>query len=74
MTIPRWPLTPEVRIDPPYVAVDVRWEYQEVIREIADGIMSEAELNTLGAQRWELVGVVSAGTRVHFYFKRELGL
>jgi hypothetical protein len=44
-----------------------------VIRESAEGMMSEAELNALGAQRWELVGVVSAGIRVHFYFKREQG-
>jgi hypothetical protein len=67
-------MTPEARIDPPHVSVEVRWEYREVRREIAEGIMSEAELNALGAQRWELVGVVSAGSRVHFYFKREQGL
>lgn len=74
MTIPGWPRIAEARIDPPHVAIELRWEYKEVIREIADGIMSEAELNALGAERWELVGVVPAGARVHFYFKREQGL
>jgi hypothetical protein len=33
--------------------------------------LSEAELDALGAERWELVGIVPAGAEVHFYFKRE---
>jgi len=36
--------------------------------------MSEDELNALGAERWELVGIVPAGGEVRFYFKRERGL
>jgi hypothetical protein len=53
------------------VAVEPRWEYQAVVREITTGLLSEAELNQLGAEHWELVGVVPAGAQVHFYFKRE---
>jgi hypothetical protein len=41
---------------------------------VPEGIISEAELNALGAERWELVGIVPTGTRVHFYFKREQGV
>jgi hypothetical protein len=33
--------------------------------------LSEAELNALGTDHWELVGIVSAGAQIHFYFKRE---
>jgi hypothetical protein len=71
---PGWHRIPEAKLDPPHVAVEFRWEYKEVIREIADGIMSEAELNALGAERWELVGILPVGSRIHFYFKRERGL
>jgi hypothetical protein len=54
--------------------VEPRWEYKEIVREVTAGLLlSEAELNRLGAEHWELVGVVPAGTLVHFYFKREQG-
>lgn len=65
------PTKPEHRVEPPLVSVEPRWEYKEVFREVADGLMSEAELNALGAEHWELAGIVSAGARTHFYFKRE---
>ena len=68
---PGWPISRESRIDPPFVAVEPRWEYKEVVREVAEGLPSEAELNALGTDRWELAGTVPAGARVHFYFKRE---
>jgi hypothetical protein len=68
---PGWPFSPESRIEPPLVAVEPRWEYKEVVREGPGNLLSEAELNALGTEHWELAGIVSAGTRVHFYFKRE---
>ena len=68
---PGWPISPEVRIEAPLVAVEPRWEYKEVVREVTGGLPAEAELNTLGAQHWELAGIVTTGTQVHFYFKRE---
>jgi hypothetical protein len=33
--------------------------------------LSERELNALGEEWWELIGVAPGGSRVHFYFKRE---
>jgi arginase len=56
----------------PWVPVEPRWEYKEVIRDIeTEGLPTETELNALGGEHWELAGVVPAGDRVHFYFKRE---
>jgi hypothetical protein len=53
------------------VPVEPKWEYREVVRETGTGLMSTAELDALGADHWELAGVVTAGDGVHFYFKRE---
>ena len=58
------------RLEPPLVPVEPRWEYREVIREAPD-LVSEAELNALGAEGWELTGVAPAGHYVHYYLKRE---
>jgi hypothetical protein len=41
---------------------------QEVVRDVATGPLSEAELNALGTDHWELVGMYSAGAQIHFYF------
>ena len=68
---PGWPTPHEGHLEPPYVPVEPRWEYKDVVREVATELVSEAELNALGAEGWELTGVVPAGTQVHFYFKRE---
>jgi hypothetical protein len=58
------------RVDPPWVPIVARWEYRDVARD-EGAIPSEQELNALGEEGWELVGVTSVGHRVHFYFKRE---
>ena len=71
---PGWTRIPETRIEPPRVAVAPRWEYKTVVREVTSGLMSETELNGLGAEHWELVGIIPVGAQVHFYFKREQGL
>jgi hypothetical protein len=68
---PGWPTSPEGRIEPPLVPVEPRWEYKEVVREVGGGLLTEGELNALGAEHWELVGIVPAGTQACFYFKRE---
>ena len=68
---PGWPTTPEARVEPPLVSIEPRWEYKEIVRNITTGLMSEAELNALGAEHWDLAGIASAGAQVHFYFKRE---
>ena len=74
--LPPWspvppPLTPQAHIEPPVIPLDPRWEYREIVRDPATGLMSTQELDALGAEHWELVGVVPAGDGVHFYFKRE---
>jgi hypothetical protein len=53
--------------------MEPRWEYKELVRDLdREALPSEADLNALGAQHWELAGVMRDGQRVHFYFKREL--
>jgi len=60
------------RVEPPWVPVAPRWEYKELVREgDPPPLPTEAELDGLGANGWELAGVVREGPRVHFYFKRE---
>jgi hypothetical protein len=41
------------------------------VRNAEEGLLSEAELNAMGAEHWELTGVAGVGSDVHFYFKRE---
>ena len=58
-------------LEPPSVWVEPRWEYRDVVRRIADEApLSEAELNGLGQEHWELTGVIPVGEVVHYYFKR----
>jgi Domain of unknown function (DUF4177) len=47
------------------------WEYKHVTRGSRAASLDEKELNALGREGWELVGVVSVGRTTHFYFKRE---
>ncbi len=58
-------------IQPPmvYVYKDVAWEYKHLLRE-EEHALTEEELNTLGAEGWELIGIVTDSRGVHFYFKR----
>jgi len=68
-TRPAPPPMPEVHVQPPVVYVEPVWEYK--VRKATQGASpDEAELNALGAQGWELVGVATEGTALHFYFKR----
>ena len=73
---PPWPpvgpaLPAQSHIEVPMIPVDPQWEYREVVRDPDSGLMSTGELDALGAEHWELAGVVGAGDGVHFYFKRE---
>ena len=62
---------PTARVEPPFVPIDPRWEYKTLVRKAGEELPSEAELNALGAEHWEMAGVASAGGQVTFYFKRE---
>jgi hypothetical protein len=69
---PRPNAPPGTRVEPPWVPIELNWEYKELTRDLqTDELPSEAELNALGRDHWELAGVVREGERVHFYFKRE---
>ena len=58
-------------LEPPSVWVEPCWEYRDVVRRLADEPpLSEAELNMLGQEHWELTGVVPMGEVVHYCFKR----
>jgi len=70
---PAYPPMPEVHVQPPVVFVQPAWEYRHLTRAPgAEGALTEQELNELGAAGWELVGVISEQSAVHFYFKRQV--
>ena len=47
------------------------WEYKLFIRDLeADNAPDEEEINPLGAQGWELVGMFLHTGILYFYFKR----
>ena len=56
---------PHIQTPMVYVYEKQRWEYRKIER-----VMTEEELNTLGADGWELVGVVTPPATTQFYFKR----
>ena len=73
--VPFPPRPPELRsgrVSPPWVAVAPRWEYKTVVRDLeTEELLSEADLDVVGSDGWELAGVAHQGRNVHFYFKRE---
>ncbi|WP_248354662.1 DUF4177 domain-containing protein [Anaeromyxobacter oryzae] len=59
-------------VQPPVVYVEPTWEYKHVARDLEkEAAPDEAELNALGADGWELAGVLAHGNAAHFYFKRQ---
>ena len=60
------PITPIV-----YVKDNTVWQYKLVTRNLAKAdAPTEAELNALGKEGWELAGIVTDHPIVYFYFKR----
>jgi hypothetical protein len=60
-------------IQPPIVYVKEKpiWEYKQLVRNLTqEKAPTEDELNGLGADSWELVGVFADSPFVYFYFKR----
>lgn len=62
---------PIPHLEPPLVHVPPTWEYHHVQRTAGQSL-DEQQLNALGAQGWELVGVSTEPDGVHFYFKRQV--
>jgi hypothetical protein len=55
----------------PLIHVAPTWEYQHVERPVAElSRFADSELNALGAQGWELVGLVPEGAAIHILLKR----
>ncbi|MBE0689945.1 MAG: hypothetical protein IH587_07465 [Anaerolineae bacterium] len=52
----------------------VIWRYKVLMRDLDkhDVPPSETELNELGAEGWEIAGIVAHGSRVYVYLKRLL--
>lgn len=67
---PQQPRIPQAQSPMVYVYEKQQWEYKVVVKTAAEELLSEQELNELGASGWELVGVLALSGRVQFYFKR----
>jgi hypothetical protein len=65
--VPSTPLpTPMV-----YVREEPAWEYRRLVKNLSDeDAPSEAELNALGQDGWELAGLFTAAPMLYLYFKR----
>jgi hypothetical protein len=62
-------------VHPPmlYVKESLKWEYKQVTRDLKkEGPLNESELNTLGAEGWEMSGVAQQPSLAYFYFKRPI--
>ena len=64
---------PRGSVRPPmvYVTEPLRWEYKLVVHSLEEGkALNEEELNALGAEGWELAGIIFAPPTAYHYFKR----
>lgn len=73
--VPQVPETPpewaDVRVEPPLIHIPAIWEYKHLVRELAtESLPDDRELNALGADGWELVGMVVHAGSLHVYLKR----
>ena len=62
-------------IRPPmiYVKESLKWEYKQIVRNLKkEKPLDEAELNALGAEGWEMSGVVQHPPSIYIYFKRPI--
>ncbi|HEX6533001.1 MAG TPA: hypothetical protein VF041_00305 [Gemmatimonadaceae bacterium] len=67
------PKVPDVHVHPPLVFVEPVWEYRHMVRNLdREAAPSDEEMNALGGEGWELIGVFGDGRAVHLYFKRQL--
>lgn len=67
---PNEPQRPHVQQPTILVYERQAWEYEVVIRNVDQLPLGQGELNALGKEGWELVGVVALPNTVQFYFKR----
>jgi hypothetical protein len=62
---PQQPPVPHIQTPMVYVYEKQQWEYR-----IIASAMTQEDLNSLGAEGWELVSVVAQPATTQFYFKR----
>ncbi len=54
-----------------YVKEKAKWEYKQLVRNLSkEQAPTAVELNTLGADGWELTSTITNAPFVYFYFKR----
>jgi len=75
--LPQAPPTQEQRphVQPPTVFVyeKQRWAYKVISKDAAaDALVTEGELNALGQDGWELIGVSPTPGGLQFYLKRTI--
>lgn len=67
------PVSPPSLLPIPMVPVreEPRWEYRRILRNLrTEEAPTEAELNVLGSDGWELTGLFSDSPFLYLYFKR----
>jgi hypothetical protein len=68
---PQQPQTPQVQSPTVFVYERQCWEYKVITRRISDEpSLAESELNSLGADGWELVDISRLAGELVFTFKR----
>ena len=68
---PAPPPPPAATLPMPIVHVAPTWTYRHIQCPLAElASLSDSELDALGAEGWELTGVVVEGAAVHFFYKR----
>lgn len=56
-----------------YVKKALKWGYKQIVRNLeSEQPLTEAELNALGEEGWELSGVAQKPPLTYFYFKRQV--
>lgn len=75
MIPPQTPQRDEPVTAPPqpmiYVTPRWRWRYKTMVRDPrTEALLTEQELDDLGAAGWELTGVATVAHAVYFYFKQ----
>ena len=71
---PREPGQP-ASVRPPmiYVEKQVKWEYKQIVRNLEnEKPLDETELNLLGKDGWEMIGIAQQSLMTYFYFKRQI--
>lgn len=62
-------------IRPPmiYIEKPLTWEYKQIVRNLeSEKPLEEAELNALGEDDWEMVGIAQQPPMTYYYFKRQI--